>query len=273
MLSRQANGGWSQARYQRRRDLHVAQHIGAVIDELLELHESHPFGRLVLGGAATATRELQTALPPVLADAFAGTFAAELTLADDEILTRTLAAAAEDERAGETTLVDELLADAAAGGVAVVGLEPTLDALWRAAVHELVVVGGATAPGAACPACLRLITVELAPAGDTSEDENQAEDNESGTEADTDTGTGTETPAPVEIACPVCAATMEMVEDIIERAAADAVLKGGTVEIVHGEAAERLAQAGGPLAARLRFRPDADPATETGQAAPAVAGE
>lgn len=240
VLSRQSNGGWSQARYQRRHELQVGKHLEQVVGVLTDMLERRPYDRLVLAGQHNATRELQAMLPQHLADRLATTLPADLSLKDPQVVEKTLEAAREDERADEAEIVEDVFHRDASGGLGVTGLKPTLEAVWKAQVHQLVVAEGARAPGSICPACGWLEAV--APAeravgdGETAGGALQA----------------SAVPAPLP-PCPLCQTPLDPIPDVIERAAQDAVTKGGTVEIVHGEAAANLIESGEGVGAMLRF--------------------
>ena len=54
--------------------------------------------------------------------------------------------------------------------------------------------------------------------------------------------------------CPACGSAMQPVHDVVHRAMARTIEQAGRVEVVHGDAAGRLLQAGGGLGALVRFR-------------------
>jgi peptide subunit release factor 1 (eRF1) len=53
--------------------------------------------------------------------------------------------------------------------------------------------------------------------------------------------------------CPECGSEMRPVPDLLHRAMDRAVEQGGKVEVVHGDSAGRLLDAGSGLAALLRY--------------------
>jgi peptide chain release factor subunit 1 len=209
-------GGWSQANYQRHHEAHVHWHLKHVAEALATLYRRRPFDRLVLAGPEEATSELRRLLPRVLQSRVVGVFPAELFASEAEILERTLAIERQVERANEERLVAELVDAAGAGVRAVCGAEATLDALWRGAVHKLVLAENTPLQGGQCTQCERL----------------------------TASGEG---------ACPTCGAPLRLIRDLAEQAVDRALAQDAGVEIVHGEAAERLRAACGGLGALLRF--------------------
>jgi peptide subunit release factor 1 (eRF1) len=68
-------------------------------------------------------------------------------------------------------------------------------------------------------------------------------------------------------ACPTCGAPLRLIPDLAEQAVDRALAQDAGVEVVHGEAAERLRTACGGLGALLRFPLGAEaPAVRTGRA-------
>ena len=210
-------GGWAQARLQRHHEAHVYWHLKRVAAALTDLFRRHPFDRLILAGPEEATSELRRLLPRSLAGRLVGTFPAEIFASPAEVLARTLEIERSVERAHEQRLLIELLDTAAAGGRAIAGLGPTLNALWLGEVQTLVVAQSATRPGSECPNCGRLEPAE----------------------------TGV---------CPACGTALRHVDDLVERAIERTLEQGGRVEVLHGEAARRLQAEGEGLGAFLRFR-------------------
>jgi peptide subunit release factor 1 (eRF1) len=217
---REDHSGWPEQEYEQREEAHVYRHLKRVAARLTRLHRRRPFDRLVLGGPEEAVGELRRLLPRPLAGRVVGTFHAELDAGEAEILAETLEIERRVEREVEGRLVAELLELAGSGGRAVYGVSPTLEALWEGAVQKLVVADGLRLSGAECANCRRL-------------------------EADS--------PA----ACPVCGGPLRPVEDLVERAVDRALEEDGAVEVVHGDAAQRLREAGGGLGALLRYRTEA----------------
>lgn len=134
-----------------------------------------------------------------------------------EILARTLEIERQVERAVEERLLGEVLETADAGGNATYGVPQTLEALWLGKVQTLLVADGARAQGSQCPNCGYLSMGLVAN-------------------------------------CPACSHPMASLPDLFERAVERALDQAGSVEVVHGAAARRLEEAGGGLAALLRFR-------------------
>jgi peptide subunit release factor 1 (eRF1) len=212
----QDQGGPAQPRYQRHHEAHVHEHLKRVVARLSEMLRAHRFDRLVLAGPDEATAELLRLLPHELAERLVETIRLDAGASEAEVLTRTLEVERRVERAAEAQLVAEVLEVAPAGGAAC-GRDAALEALWLRQVETLAVADGLVVPGGVCPVDGRLVAE----------------------------GAG---------ACPVCGTTPRLVEDVIAAAVDRAIEQDGRVEVVHGQAAERLRDACGGVAAQLRFR-------------------
>lgn len=216
-------GGWSQARYQRHHEEHVQAHMKHVVERIVAYAEQRPFDRLVLAGPDEAASEIHHLLPETLRVRIVGTFPAEMFISDAEVLERTREVRRQAERAAEERLVDDLIDHAGPGDRATVGVTPTLEALWKGQVRRLVIADSTRLPGGECPQC-GLLTVDTA------------------------------------TACPACGAPVKPLEDLPERAIEKVLEQAGSVEIVHGHAAERLSAVGRGWGALLRFTTEAETA-------------
>jgi peptide subunit release factor 1 (eRF1) len=210
-------GGVSQANFQRHHEAHVFRHLKRAAEYLADLYRRRPFDRLVLAGPEEATSELRRLLPRALTSRVLATLPAETFARSQEILERTLQIERQVERTTEERLLSEVFDTAAAGGLATVGVDQTLEALFFGEVRTLFVAEGARAEGSVCPNCGRLAT------GSAS-------------------------------SCPACGHRMDPASDVFERAIEQTLAMAGSIETVHGDPAQRLLQTGGGLAAVLRYR-------------------
>jgi peptide subunit release factor 1 (eRF1) len=112
-------------------------------------------------------------------------------------------------------LVKRIVDNADAGGRGAIGLEDTLEAVAEGKVDTLAVAEGIAAEGAACPKCDYFAAKPFRK-------------------------------------CPVCSATAEPIDDIVDYAVERAVLSGGHVRVVRGKAREWLL-ARGAVGAVLRY--------------------
>ncbi len=200
---RSAAGGWSQARYARHREWHLYEHLRHVVDELWALDQRTRFHRLIIGGPDEAIAALKPMLPRSLTRKLVGEFAGEMFATDGEVVARVADIEEQIERGAELGLVDELLTRAAKGELAVTGWDDILTALTEGRAHRLVLVDGEMASGFECPEGHAVVKERIE-------------------------------------RCPYCDAPMHPAPDLAARAARLALATGAHVELVRGEAAERM---------------------------------
>ena len=211
-----SRGGWAQmaqSRYRRHTQDHRARHFEAVVESLIGLVEGHGLRSIVLAGdsrnIAVFRQELPARLAALVVGAVAGARHEDMGL----IVDRAAAYLPHVQGQREAEGVDAALTAAAKEGKASAGLEATLAAVNRGAVHRLYLLKGWSATGRRCGKCGFL-----------------ADGRWSGP-------------------CPACggeARPVELSEAMAERVAA----AGGTVETI--EVHQPLARAGG-VAAELRY--------------------
>ena len=207
-------GGMSQNRLQRQHEEHVHWHLKDVVERLERLARERHIDRLVLAGPVEAVSELRSMLPRALADRLVDVANLEFHSASDDVLAKTLEIEQRAERELEARVVDQL-AEAEAHERGTRGVADTLRALSVGSVMTLVVAGGAGGAGAECFACGLLEP----------------------TSRDT---------------CVACGGPMEPTRNVVHRAMAHALAQNASVEVVHGEAAQRLQEYEG-VGAVLRF--------------------
>ena len=212
---RHGQGGWSQARYQRHREFHVLEHIKRTLAGLNDYLSSRPFQRLIVAGPEEVTTQLVEVLPTTLSDRLIASVSCPPTATRDEVMAAAAPAIQDFERNEEESLLSKISGLADAGGHAVLGMDATLGAVGDGRVHELAVADGVSATGRECLKCGHLDAKRLD-------------------------------------ACPRCGASLDPVDDIIERATERVYAQGGRVEVMFGDARESLIARGG-LGALLRF--------------------
>lgn len=215
--SRHAQGGWSQARYQRHVDFHHSKALREMADDANRFYYEKGFDRLVLVGIETATKELAGMLSDPLRQRLIGHLRADFKTENDEsILDRAGALADEQERSSELALVEQIVNNADAGGKAVLGLDATIMALVEGKTDIVAVSADVTKDGVLCRNCDYFAASAFSQ-------------------------------------CPVCSsADREELPDIVDHAIDVAYLKGAGVNFIFGPAAELLTSRGG-IGAILRF--------------------
>lgn len=169
--------------------------------------------RVVVAGTDENTALFRSLLPKTWQSLVVGSFAMGMTARHNEVLASTLAVGEEAELRREAGLLETLIATAAAGAGAVVGLERVLDAVNQGKVHTLVMAENLRKPGYSCKSCGTLF---LTP-GET---------------------------------CPVCGGVVAHVPDVVELAVGSAIRRDGDVDVIRaGEGMDKI----GSIGAMLRY--------------------
>jgi len=133
-------GGWSQARYQRRVGNAHQEHAKEVIERLAEIVREDHVSHIILAGDAVVIPLLQEQLPQEMVP-MVEVMRLDIHSSDQDVLTATLAKLQEQEAKTAAEKVDRLLQQYRARGLAVVGVQETLEALANGQVEELLISG------------------------------------------------------------------------------------------------------------------------------------
>jgi peptide chain release factor subunit 1 len=152
--NRVKKGGWSQKRYQRRRDnelLHYGKDIAAALERL---YEEKPFERLVLLGTMEILGEIKEALPKRLASTVVGERNVDLKSDGDEQIDAAFDLYFEQERQDEAELWERIRAEVMKnGGLAAAGPSEVLAAAQAGRVDTMIVRRDAKIAGMRCREC------------------------------------------------------------------------------------------------------------------------
>ncbi|MBI4443537.1 MAG: hypothetical protein HY649_09215 [Acidobacteria bacterium] len=207
--------GGNERQIERRIENKAYQHYKRISEVVLQLFRKYHFDWLILGGHAEGLASLENHLHSDLRSRLVGSFPADVkTAATQEILAKSMEVAEGQDRREKTGLVEEISNRAGQGGLGVLGLSETLQALVLGGVHTLVVEENLQASASVCSRCGWVTTAE----------------------------------AP---ACAVCNAGLQRLENVLERAVELAIQDGSQIRFVSSN--DRLHQAGG-IGALLRFR-------------------
>jgi peptide subunit release factor 1 (eRF1) len=149
-------GGWAQmaqSRYQRHIQDHRARHFEAVVEALIGLVDGHDVRRIVLAGEPRNVAVFRKELPARIAEFVVGAVAGARHEATGVIVERAAEHLPHVEGQREAAEVDVVLTAAAKRGKATAGLDATLEAVNRDAVHRLYLLKGWSAPGRHCTGC------------------------------------------------------------------------------------------------------------------------
>jgi peptide chain release factor subunit 1 len=154
---RHAQGGWSQANFQRGIEQQVAEHVRHTTDGMLRAHRRRPFDHLVVVASDELWPEVGSSLHADLQARLAGHVAHDLEHATAEEIAQAVApvvqsAARDRERALVARLEDAL----GTGGPAAAGLDEVLATLEQERVATLLVAEGASLTAGLCSRCGRL---------------------------------------------------------------------------------------------------------------------
>lgn len=162
--------GWAEVRYQSRIDDHLQKNAREIVERLGRIVERDEVDYVILGGDDLILGELRRHLTPAIREKLIDEEHIPIEAASHEILKRTLQVVRDTEARDSRRLADAVIDRYRAGGLAVAGLEPTIEALNLEQVDQLLlaesfngdragwqcaecrVLGPDTAPEA-CPFC------------------------------------------------------------------------------------------------------------------------
>jgi peptide chain release factor subunit 1 len=152
-----AQGGWSQARYQRGVEHEIDEHIRNTCAGLFERRQRRPFEHLLVAGPAELHPRVERELHPELRARLAGYFEIDVERSSpDEVHRRAMPLVEAEERGREQEALRRLNEGLAPSGHGAAGLDEVLELLNDGRVQRLLLVHGLTAQGFACPSCGRL---------------------------------------------------------------------------------------------------------------------
>jgi peptide chain release factor subunit 1 len=135
-------GGWSQMRYQRRRQKQVQHFARDVIEKATDAFNDAGVKRVVIAGRDRMITALEQELPRVWQNRVIATVRWDLADKDRTFLEKIRPILEQAERDQEKTLLDQLIGELRRGGLAVAGINDTVQALERAQVDTLFVSSG-----------------------------------------------------------------------------------------------------------------------------------
>lgn len=208
--------GYDSPTIQRRHEWRVRRHVEHALDALVRA-DRWGVGRVLVAGPPEVLAGVDRLLPDRLRGVDVGRLSVSVTASVQEVLEAALPAAETMEREQEAALVAELAEDSRAR----LGLAAVAEAVADGQVQTFVYVARPAAPGAECGACHWIVHLPDDGSGDP---------------------------------CPRCGGELRPEPDLIDLMVRRTIERGGRVEEVRGEAAERLRFVGG-VAARLRYAP------------------
>jgi peptide chain release factor subunit 1 len=166
-------GGWSQQRYERRRQKQISHYCDEIADRLDELVDRNACDRIVLAGDQNLVAKLEDELPNRLRDRVVGAEKLRRDLTKSEIFDELEDTYEEAERTSERELAEQIQKRRYRDGRAAIGADSTLEALQQGRVQTLLVERDREIPGSRCRTCETLFAevLDACPAcdGDTFE--------------------------------------------------------------------------------------------------------
>lgn len=151
-------GGWSQMRYQRRRDKEVKRFAGEVAGRAEEVFAEGDARRVLLAGRDRMVAAVEDELTPAWRDKVIGTVRWDLDGGEDELLAKIRPVLEEAERNEEARVLERYAGELRRGGLAVAGAAAAERALQMGAVDTLLVGKGFYETAAGAPEVVEKLT-------------------------------------------------------------------------------------------------------------------
>ncbi|MDP8257739.1 MAG: Vms1/Ankzf1 family peptidyl-tRNA hydrolase [Candidatus Alcyoniella australis] len=155
-------GGWSQQRYERRRDKQLQQYSKQIVERLIELEREDPFTRLMMVGSRETLAEIQRELPDQLLRKLVGTKPLDLGQGEQFVDHELFQMLAQDERRQEADLWQRIRSEYLRHGLAAVGPQDVLEAVQQGRVDQALINIGCKIPGTRCRDCEHLAPQAIA---------------------------------------------------------------------------------------------------------------
>lgn len=156
-----AQGGWSQANYQRHIEDHVRAHFQTVAARLFQLFQEQPYRYLIIAGPIEVTSAFVEHLHPYVRERLIGTTHLQMDAGYGEITATLRGVLNEKIERERATLLDKLAGGTGDADRSVSGLTATNDALQQGQVQTLLVDDTLSLAGFRCPQC-GFVTTEQA---------------------------------------------------------------------------------------------------------------
>ncbi len=146
-------GGWSQQRYERRRDKQLHNYAKEISEQLCLINDKEDFQRIIMVGSSETIREIQNALPASISGKVVGTKALNIGAGENEMETQILDLFEKEERKSEESLWRRIQSEYLRHGLAVVGAEDVAEAAANGRVEAAIVNRNAKLAGKRCREC------------------------------------------------------------------------------------------------------------------------
>jgi len=148
-------GGWSQQRYERRRDKQLLLYSREIVDALKELEKTEMFRRILLVGGKEVLQILFENLPQNMQDKV-GQKAIDLRKGEDTVNKEIMELFFEQERQSELELWEKIRAEYVRDGLGVVGITDVLEMVKLGRTEEIIINRDYKVTGKRCRSCENL---------------------------------------------------------------------------------------------------------------------
>ncbi|MHC5055839.1 MAG: baeRF10 domain-containing protein [Planctomycetota bacterium] len=148
-------GGWSQQRYERRRDKQLLLYAREIVAALEDLHREEDFRRILLVGGKEALRAIRAELPAAL-ERLAADKALDLRRGEGAVNEDIWELFRNEERESERDLWERIRAEYMKGGLGAAGLDDVLAAAREGRIDRMIVERAFKPAGRRCRECERL---------------------------------------------------------------------------------------------------------------------
>jgi peptide chain release factor subunit 1 len=154
---RHDQGGWAQMRYQRHIKNHMDKHHKEVAEQLTELFDSGKWKRIVLIGQDRILANFKAFLPERVKQQISDSFSMDFSEERSKVLRRVFERLLQKEKEEVNRQIQALKERTPQGGLATLGLNPTLEALNGGQIHTLYLLVSFASPGGKCRRCHSLV--------------------------------------------------------------------------------------------------------------------
>lgn len=149
-------GGWSQKRYERRRDKQLMNYAKEIAQKIAELEQQEDFRRVFMVGSKETLAEIRRELPRRVTRKLAGEKALDLKKGEQWVDKEIFDLFFEEERLSEQQLWERIKGEHLHGGLAAVGAEDVLAAAKTGRIEKMLVTRDAKIDGFRCQDCEHL---------------------------------------------------------------------------------------------------------------------
>ena len=146
-------GGWSQQRYERRRDKQLGAYAKEIVAALEELDKSHEFDRIVAVGSKETLREIENRMPKPLLEKLVATKNLDLGMSESDLEQEILDLFTAAERRAELKLWEHIKSEYMQQGRAAVGIIDVLHCVQQGRADQVAIAQDVQIDGYKCRNC------------------------------------------------------------------------------------------------------------------------